>query len=245
MSLQKITHIKGLDRFHDFSLNQDDDDPWSVRVRFTVVDEEMPFLTNQSGRRITQSFVYIEKSSELGQLEQRRRIKDVVEYDNDAGEWKITLTGIEAGKKKSDILEYPDAWNMFNSGQSVNFIGTPLEVLFRGDPGRAEFFKKQGIHSVEHLAGVNETDAGNLGMSAKDDRKRAIEFIRQTKEAGPILELQQEAEKNRTLIMNLQARLEETQNQLMQVLKDRLEEPVAEVKRSPGRPKKVEHRAGV
>jgi hypothetical protein len=167
MSLQPTVHIEGYDGF-DLVDDQNDTSPGAQINRFELVSEEMPFKSGQEGRLVTENFVYIHKERNLGNLITRRRIKDKVHFDQATGKWKVDQLATV-----SDIKQFPNEWNLFVRNASEDTLGTPILMLFKNDPARAELYKFHKIFSVERLATMTDADCQAFGMGARDDRERA------------------------------------------------------------------------
>jgi len=175
--LQKVTHIEGLEstQYENIDLT-DDTRPDATIVTFETRSEEMPFLSNQEGREVKKPFVWIKKISNLGNSVVYRRIRDKVELDSESKKWKIVrlVPGTTSeGVPLSDIKRYAVEWNAFMRGLSYEEIGTPVGLLFKADPTRADWYKSKHIHTVEQLAALSETHIQELGMGVRADVVRA------------------------------------------------------------------------
>jgi hypothetical protein len=173
MSLQKVSHIEGLDTFQDVDLHNDDD-PGAMKVHFEVRSIEIPAKTLEKGVIVRENWVYIVKNMEVGHSIFGRKIRDSVCFDEASNKWKVLRL---APEMHSDILRYPAEWNAFATGVLPNEVGTPLEVLFKHDPSRVLMYKDRHIETVERLAGVNATDASILGFGVSDDIAKAKAYL--------------------------------------------------------------------
>lgn len=217
--LQQQTDIEGLaPSFIDTNL-KDDTPPGVTQVRFSVVSEEMPFLSNQKGERVTQSFVYVTKIMNLGNSMIHRRIRDKVEFDKSTGKWKILQLAV-----KSDIRDHKDEWNAFYRGASEDFVfGTPLVILFKNDPARADFYKSRHITSIEQLSRCNDSDTQMLGLGAREEVAKAREFIARSKEHAPAIAANSAMEEKDRQIQSLQSQVEDLGQKLTELLNAQIE----------------------
>jgi hypothetical protein len=167
MSLQPTIHIEGYEGF-DHVDGENDTNPGAMITKFELVSEEMPFKSGVEGKLVTENFVYIHKERNLGNLITRRRIKDKVHFDHETKKWKVDQLATV-----SDIKKFPNEWNLFVRNASEDTLGTPIIMLFKNDPARAEIYKFHKIFSVERLATMSDSDVQIFGMGARDDRERA------------------------------------------------------------------------
>lgn len=182
---QEMIHIEGLDEFtdHDLTANADTP-PDAIIVWFDAVKEYMPALSEEKGERVYKTFIHRFYIKELGFSSGNRRIKDHVEYDNEAGKWKVRKL---AAPGQSDIKKWPNEWNKFAKGNTGVIEGTPIELIFKHDPARAEIFKRNMVDTIERLAALTDGDCQRGGMGWIDDRTRARTFLAKSKEqAGDI-----------------------------------------------------------
>lgn len=229
MSLQKITHIEGLDSHYEDVEMQNDLDPSVNRIEFLVMAVEMPFLSAKENRLIKKNFVWIKKTINLGNLIVQRRIRDTVIFDEETKKWKIQLLA-----KRSDIRQYPEEWNRFALGSSDNSIGTPLSVLFKNDPAKCDMFKYHHIYTVEQLALLGQTHLEQLPAGTMQDISIAKSFLAKAKEDAPKVELDFLLKKKDEEILSLNNRLSDLTEKLDELLTHRFN---ATGKKKKGRPK--------
>lgn len=238
MSLERITHIEGLDAFESHELF-DDTKPDSVLCRFFVKKEEMPFLTAQEGRLIEHNFIHVERQWELGRSQYSRRIRDHVKWDEDNKRWKVVKL---AEGKRSDIGRNPQEWNAFFRNAKDNEVGTPLSLLFKNDPSRVAVYERYGITTIDRLAQVNYNDITSIGMGAREDQERAKAYIARAKEDAGATQLNHALEMVNSENQSLRTQMADMEAKLNELLRSQLEE-MAEVKheaRPRGRPRNVE-----
>lgn len=231
--LEKNTQIEGLEAYDDVEV-YDDTPPGVTQVKFELLAEEMPYLTAQAGHIVRKNFVWITKVMDLGRTVLNRRIYDSVEYDDVNQKWKVRKLG-----NPSDIKRYPDQWNAFTRGTKLEDIGTPLSILFKTDPARAEMYKSRGIYSLEQLAAMSDTNCQDLGMGAKADRERALSRLEKINAQAPRLMLDTMMEEKDKKIEDLNKKVDALLLQLNKVMTMKAPtEGTGSPGRPPGRPKK-------
>lgn len=235
MSLEKITHIEGLEAFESHELF-DDTRPDSVLCRFFVKKEEMPFLTAQEGRLIEHNFVYVEREWELGRSKYARRVRDHIKFDEVDKKWKVIKL---AEGKRSDIARNPQEWNAFFRNAKDNEIGTPLSLLFKNDPSRVAVYERYGITTIDRLAMVNPTDIDSIGMGAREDQERAKAYIERTKKDSGSTQLNHKLEMVTEENQSLRAQMAELEAKLNEVLRSQIEQlsDASQEPRPRGRPR--------
>lgn len=236
--LQNNISIEGLSEWTE-SESFDDTPPGSVITRFSVESEDMPFLSNEAGKRITKNFIHVSRTWELGRSSYRRRIKDEVKYNESTGKWEIVRL---ANEQQSDTRKNPNEWNAFMRGISIHDTGNPLVLLFPHDPSRVEFYKDAHIITIEQLAGQNDSDIQSLGNGVRADVEKAKRWISKSNEEIPEARLKHELSEKDRKIESLQNQLEDLSAKLTELLKQQIEEE----KPRRGRPRKeqVEEQAG-
>lgn len=238
----QASQIEGYEGFETPEM-YNDTPPDSVQVKFWVNAIEQPFESEKAGRAIYKNVVYISKTWELGRSSLHRPIRDKTTFDEASKKWKVTRLAAN-----SDIAKYTAEWNAFQRGQADNEIGTPLMFLFKNDPSRVEFYKDKHITTIERLAGLNYSNAQDLGLDVAADITRAQNYLKQTKEDGAAHALKARLEEKDLQVASLQEQLKELQSKLTKVLSDKFDDsssdaesaPEQTIKRGRGRPKKAE-----
>lgn len=72
---------------------------------------------------------------------------------------------------------FPRQWDAFKNNRQAKIEGTPLSVLFPTDAGLVESMKHINVHTVEHLANLNDTAISNIGMGGREFVQKAKEFL--------------------------------------------------------------------
>ena len=235
MSLEKVTNIEGLDHFQDHDLSTDTH-PEARIVKFEVRAVEMPYLSNELGQVVFKNKVHITIIKDLGHtVVGPRPIRDVVEFDEKAGTWKIKKLAVQ-----SDIKRFPEEWNAFMRGISAEALGTPLSVLFRHDPVKVENYKIKHIHSIEHLAALTDASIQELGLGARQDMDKAKAYLDRIKQLAPGMALDRKLQEKDEEINALKSQLNDLLAKFSEFVEreDRKEENTS---RKRGRPsKKIE-----
>jgi len=188
--MQSITEgIENLDEYTGLDLDGVyDTPPDAIIVWFDVIKEYMPAKSREAGREVYENYVHRFYIKELGYSSGNRRIKDEVYFNPETNQWHVKKL---AGAGKSDILRFKNEWNKFVKGSNGIEDGTPIKLLFKNDPARADMFIKNHISTVERLAGLTEADCQRGGMGWLDDKKRAEVYLHKIKEsAGSIQNLE-------------------------------------------------------
>lgn len=227
--LEKVTHIEGLDAYDDVEV-YDDTPPGVTQVNFEVRSEEMPFLSAKEGKIVRNNFIWIRKVMDLGRSILERRIYDSVEFDEITQKWKIKKLAV-----MSDIRRYPESWNAFMRGASAESIGTPISLIFKNDPSRAEMYKTKGIHSIEQLASLTDSHIQELGMGIGSDREKAKNYMLRIEQQAPKLALDSLVEEKDRQIASLEAKLSDLTDKFTKFM-----ERETSPKKPRGRPRLVE-----
>lgn len=89
---------------------------------------------------------------------------------------------------------FPEAYAKFKKGEQVQIVGTPLKQWGLITPAAAKTYGAAGIHSVEQLAALSDTNAREL-MGSIGDRQKARDYLAMTKGLEPAAEARAELEK--------------------------------------------------
>lgn len=127
-----------------------------------------------------------------------------------------------------DKARFPFAWQEFNRGEKARERGIPIQMLGLDVP-LIRGFAAKNVFTVEDLAAVSDNNLSNLGIGAREMRRKAIEFLDARKES-PVAEAR--VNEQQALINSQSEQLARMQAQL-----DRLSDQANKPKR--GRPPKV------
>jgi hypothetical protein len=225
MALQQITHIEGLEGYENVDL-QNDTNPGVTQITFWVKSEELPGETALQGKVVRQNFVWIRKVINLGNLIVERRIKDKVVFDTTTQSWKVKV--LAAGRASdgtpiSDISRYPNEWNHFARNAKEEEAGTPISLLFKNDPSRAEMYKAYHVKTIEQLSACSETHIQTIGLGAREDISKAKAYLARLSSMAPSIALDAKLNEKDEMIAKLQAQLDDLSGKLTQVLTTQLE----------------------
>jgi len=94
--------------------------------------------------------------------------------------------------REEDKREYPFAWQEYQKGEQAAARGTSLTKLPGIDPPTLRLLQAKNIFTIEDMTLVNDSNLQNLGLGAREMRKKAFEYLESHKsleEAGALREL--------------------------------------------------------
>lgn len=142
---------------------------------------------------------------------------------------KIRFVNADTGQVEHWDEHFRDQLRAFEEGRTeVN--GTPLDSYPKLDVAQIAMLKLQGIHSLESLAQVPDSQLANLGTGGRALRDGAKAYIDAARGNAPVEQL---AQKNAELEARLAA-MQESMNQLISAQGE---------KRKPGRPRSADTQA--
>lgn len=145
------------------------DDGKDCVVTFEVRSEFQPYKSKEADREIYEDVVFIRKSVRGNdKLEVVRPVSD------------------------ADKREYPYAWQEYLKGEQAAERGTSLAKLPGVDGPTLRLLHAKNIFTIEDLTMVNDSNLQNLGLGAREMRKKAFEYIESHKsveEAGGLRDL--------------------------------------------------------
>jgi len=109
--------------------------------------------------------------------------------------------------REEDRMRWPHQWQAYqnNAGQAPN--GTPLDILFPGNPEIVAMLKTLQVLTVEHLAEAGEVALTRIGFGARDWQAKAKTFMDMAKTAAPLHAAQKMIETQKERIENLEQQL--------------------------------------
>jgi len=112
--------------------------------------------------------------------------------------------------KQSYAERFPHQYRQFKSHAAQTKSGTPLEhAPFLTEGKRAEL-RAQNVYTVEQLADIEGAELKNLGISGRELKNAAVEYIETGKSAAPSMKMMAELEalraRNAVLEEDLQAK---------------------------------------
>lgn len=143
---------------------------------------------------------------------------------------KIRYTNADTGQIEYWEDYFRDQLRAFEDGRKTDGNGTPLESYPKLDVAQIAMLKMQGIHFLEQLSVVPDSQLANLGPGGRALRDGANAYIEAAKGNAPMDKLAKENEDMRAQL----AAMQENMNQLL---------AMQETKRKPGRPRNDETQA--
>jgi hypothetical protein len=137
--------------------------------------------------------------------------KDVIEMKVET--WSTNLKAdVTNGRIPKDWADhYFAAYDSWKKGEELPPVGTPIRGWGIISPAQQEMLVRINIFTVEDLAAANDEGLRRIGMGARELQSKAITWIAQLKDKGPLsIELTATREENRLL----KATVEELQKKL-------------------------------
>lgn len=97
-----------------------------------------------------------------------------------------SLNGVHRPARAEDKSRFPYAWQEFNRGEKARERGVPIQMLGLDIPIIRHLAAKN-VFTVEDMAAVSDNNLTNIGLGAREMRKRAQEFLDAKKES-PVAE---------------------------------------------------------
>lgn len=149
-----------------------DDDDKSVVVSFETVSEFKPFLSQAEGREIYADVIYIRKSV---------RGNDKLE--------------VVRPVREEDKRAFPFSWQEYLKGNQAAERGTNISKLPGVDAPALRQLHAKNIFTIEDMSLVNDSNLQNLGVGARELRRKAQEYLDAHKGAAQANELKAIVEK--------------------------------------------------
>lgn len=102
---------------------------------------------------------------------------------------------LEVRAEQHHCMKYREEYKAFCQGREGAPKGTPLSVLFPHMSELVDMLKHNKVHTVEQLAGLNDTAAQYLGMGGVEWRAKAQEYLEESEKAQPFVQLKEEIRK--------------------------------------------------
>lgn len=128
--------------------------------------------------------------------------------------------------REEDTLRFAGKWAAYQKGLEQAPEGSPLAILYPGEPHIVDSMRTLMIHTIEQLAGLTEAGISRLGMGGRAHVERAKKFLEAADKFGSAHQMQREIDAQRDEIATLKQQIA----QLMAAPPE---------KRGPGRPRKV------
>lgn len=148
----------------------------------------------------------------------------------------------ERPAREEDKMRWPKAWEAYRAGKEAIPDGTPIEVLFPGNPAIVATLKHLKLHTIQQLAGMSAEAEGRVGMGAGEWKQKAIKYLAAAKDTESFNKMEAALSKRddeiavlKSQVAALTAAMNEKQAKKSD---DDFEAPIDEPKRGPGRPRK-------
>lgn len=119
-----------------------------------------------------------------------------------------------------DRRRFPQAYALFKAGQTDTPTGTPIAVIFPGNPAAASTFSGLGIHTVEQLASVNDAAVQNIPFGF-DCRKKARDYVQAQEGAEGFNKLNAQLDAKDSEIKSLQMSMQQMQEDMRRIQAER------------------------
>jgi len=150
----------------------------------------------------------------------------------------------ERPAREEDKQRWPNAWRGYKEGKEAIPDGTPVEVLFPGNPAIVATLKHLKIHTIQQLANCSAEAEGRIGMGAGEWKQKAIKFLAAAKDTAAFNKMESELAKRDSQIEVMANQINALTAALNEMKDKRTAGPVEfettidEPKRGPGRPRK-------
>jgi hypothetical protein len=170
------------------------DDGKDCIVSFEVKSEFMPFKSKEANTEIYEDVIYIRKSV---------RGNDKLE--------------VVRPVREEDKREYPFAWQEYQRGEAAAERGTSIAKLPGVDAPTLRHLHAKNIFTIEDLTMVTDSNLQNLGLGARELRKKAFEYIGTHQNVGRVDELQKTVETQSEQLARLMALCEKQNEQIVKL----------------------------
>lgn len=116
---------------------------------------------------------------------------------------------IERRATEEDKQKYPKSWARYQNSNQTGHDGTPLEQWPQINRALVKEAKHFNIHTVEHMAGMSDTQCSKMGMGFTDLRAKAKAYLMAANETAAVTAQAAENERMKLLIEDLQAQIKE------------------------------------
>lgn len=163
-------------------------------------------MRDPSNDRVYIEFYYKVREAKAESIEAGRPIFHEVPYI------KIMAPGdkdniVDRPVRDKDMQRFSKQWEAFGNSEAQQLEGTPLVEWPGVSRSEVEELKYFGIHTLEHLAGVNDTHMGKfLGLRAL--KTKAQDYLKAAENSAPIVRLRAENTQLRNEIDALRAQFE-------------------------------------
>lgn len=198
------------------------------------VDESKRYSPKDDDPGCIGNFEWLDEFKPFKSKEETERQGKPVEIFEKVLYIRISIRGSDRNQvhrpaKPEDKARFPYAWQEFNKGEKARERGAAIQLLGL-DISIIRLLAAKNVFTVEDMAAVSDNNLSNLGLGARELRKRAQDFL-DTRKESPVAEARVSEQQE---IINQQS------DQLAKALAliERLSEQVNKPKR--GRPPKVQ-----
>lgn len=122
---------------------------------------------------------------------------------------KVRFVNADTGKVEYWEDHFREQLRAFEDGRKTDGTGTPLESYPKLDVAQIAMLKMQGIHFLEQLSCVPDSQLGNLGPGGRSLRDGANAYIEAAKGNAPMDKLAKENEDMRAQLAALQENMKQ------------------------------------
>lgn len=148
----------------------------------------------------------------------------------------------ERPAREEDKQRWPNAWRGYKEGKEAIPDGTPVEVLFPGNPAIVATLKHLKLHTIQQLANMSAEAEGRVGMGAGEWKQKATKYLAAAKDTESFNKMEAALAKRDDEIAVLKgqvAALTAAMNEKQEKRSEGdFESTLDEPKRGPGRPRK-------
>jgi hypothetical protein len=134
--------------------------------------------------------------------------------------------------RKGDEQRYPNAWSAYQAGRKPTHEGTPIAIMFPGQPSAPKNLESVGIHTIEQLAETPDSSLGNLPFGM-DLKLRAKKYLGAVKGSESFNKLEAQLDREREKTQSLEMQMQEMRQQMATLAAQRASDPGNNVSVSP------------
>lgn len=134
-----------------------------------------------------------------------------------------------------DKQRFAEEYSVFKRGVAQTFSGTPLNAWPPMTPAMIKMLNHHNVHTVEHLAGLDDIAISRLGLGMREWVTKAKAFLAQAEGTASAQHFAAENDRMKEDMARMQATIDE--------LSARLGSPDDPPRRGPGRPPKQQEAA--
>lgn len=176
-------------------------------IRMLDDDAEMNGLRAGDGKQIV-TFYTRSVANKVKSVEMGRPVYDPVVY------MKLQHPGdklfvLDQPATRDNMDRFPAAWKRYREGKTEMESGTPLAMMFPGNPEIVDNLSHLGLYTVEHLAAVSDGEVGNLGPSGRKWVEAARKTMNQAEANAETIQLREQNARMEQQMAAMQQQLSE------------------------------------